>query len=168
MTTEKNILVAKCIGAYGVKGWLRVAPLGSGDALQHAKTWRVQPRSGGERLLEVEGIRAYRDAFVVKFLGIDSKEDADLLKGGVYLARSDFPEIEEGSYWAVDLVGCSVMNRDGFDLGQVLGFESNGAQQILCIGRDDIEYRIPLVKSYVDKIDTSERSIVVDWQSDWK
>lgn len=157
-------------GAYGVKGWVRIALLGSDGSVllsapgwwlkQARTTWRVMPESR----------RRYGAALLAKWPGCESKEAAEELRGTtVAVPRREFPPAPEGSlYWA-DLIGCAVVNRSGEDLGRISCLRENAAGQWLEV--DDGGSRgvllIPLVEHFVDAVDASARVIRVDWHRDW-
>ena len=154
MSQERWIEVARTGGAYGVRGWCRVVPLGSGEALVASKRWRFVPRSGEPRLLNIGEIKKRGDSLLVRFSEVTNKEEADAMHGHYAVARDDFPQLEAGEHWLVDLIGCEVVNREGEILGRVSKIDNNGAQDILGVQGQDVFYMIPLVKSYVEKIDT--------------
>lgn len=155
-------------GAYGIKGWVRVAPLADGAALLVGRRWWLVNGSQATAL-DVEGVRRHAGSIVAKWTGCSTKEAADALKGQqVALPRSDFPAADDGEHYWLDLVGIRVVNRDGEELGQVEALGDNGAGQWLEVV-DTGAHRslIPLIEHYVDEIDTKERVIRVDWQRDW-
>ena len=45
-------------GAYGVKGWLRIAPYADGAVLLQQRSWWLQEASG-PRALELTGVRRH-------------------------------------------------------------------------------------------------------------
>ena len=158
--------LGKTAGAYGVRGWVRIAPYGSGEALVAARKWLVRPAMGEARELSVLGIRPHGNVLVVRFEGIDDKETADALRGIVSVRRRDFPRLRKGEYWLVDLIGCRVENLQGEELGSVSRTDSNGVQDILQVSGEHT-YLIPIVSNYVESIDTEHKLIRVDWQRDW-
>lgn len=171
MTTEKNtyIEVARTRGAWGVRGWVHVVALGSGDALFEADTWLFKDRAGTERLLHVTDVRDHGTGIVAKFEEITNKEEADALHGTYWVAREDFPDLEEDEHWAVDMIGCTVVNLEGETVGVARDLTSNGVQDILVVENTEMRqtYAIPVVPLYVQKIDTDSRQITVDWHKDW-
>lgn len=161
--------VAKTAGAYGLRGDVRVVPHESGVALKTAKTWRFVDKAGREEILTPTAIRMQSGIYLVHFDSVPTKEAADALRGRIFVRRSDFPKTQAGEHWAVDVIGATVKNRAGETLGTVTGFESNGAQDILVV-RDAAEGRtrlIPMVKAYIDAIDTENHQVTVDWELDW-
>ena len=173
MTEQKELLsIARTGGAYGVRGWVRIVPFEQGEPLFAAKTWHFIAMNGQQRALLVTELKHHGAQLIAKFEGIDSKEDADRLRGQIALFRENFPDLaDQDEHWAVDIIGCRVINREGEELGTVCDISDNGVQDILVVrsnapesGR---EYLIPVVEQYVEDIDTDERVIRVDWHSDW-
>jgi 16S rRNA processing protein RimM len=157
-------------GAYGVKGWLRVALHGSdGAVLQGAQRWWLI-ESRAARAVEVRGCRRHGAALLAKWAGCDSKEAADRLRGAlVALPRAEFPAPAPGEYYWHDLLGCRVVNRSGQDLGEVAALSESGAGQWLEVvpGHGGARLLIPLVEQFVERVDPDQRLIRVDWQEDW-
>ena len=157
-------------GAYGVKGWVRVALRGSdGGVLQNARTWwLLEP--GGVRPVEPQSCRRHGAALLAKWDGCDSKEVAETLKGtALAVPRSEFPPVAPGEYYWADLLGCRVVNRDGSDLGVVAGLRENAGGQWLEVSRgpDGVVRLVPLVEQYVEEVDLSQRIVRVDWDNEW-
>ena len=173
MTEQQELLpIARTGGAYGVRGWVRIVPFERGEPLFATKTWHFIAMNGAQRILSVQELKEHGTQLIAKFEGIDSKEDADRLRGRIALLREDFPELEEDDeHWAVDIIGCRVVNLEGEELGVVADISDNSVQDILVVrgkrGNEPLEYLIPVVEQYVEEIDTEGRVIRVDWHSDW-
>ena len=175
MTTVPPDLVALGVvrGAYGIKGWVRIAPYAAdGAVLLQQRAWWLKGASE-PRALELTAVRRHTDQLVAKWDGCDSPESADALKGReVAVARSAFPPLADNEFYLADLVGARVVNRAGDELGKVQGLRSNGAQQLLEVWRDasageTAAVLIPLVESYIDAVDVAQHEVRVDWQNDW-
>jgi len=103
------------------------------------------------------------------------------------VSRASFPAATEGEYYWVDLIGLSVVNREGVVLGEVVGLMETGAHDVLRIrppaltpegaavapakgarkNADPGELLIPFVAAYVDGVDMAARRITVDWGLDY-
>jgi len=156
-------------GAYGVKGWVRIAPHDvDATVLRATRRWWLE-QGGRVSGLEVTGVRRHGGGIVAKWVGCDDPESAERLRGAVvHVGRSDFPALAEGQFYWVDLVGARVVNRAGVELGKVTGLRNNGAQDMLEVaGAEQSEVLIPLVEAYVDAIDAKGGLIRVDWEVDW-
>jgi 16S rRNA processing protein RimM len=157
-------------GAYGVKGWVRVALRGSdGGVLQDARTWwLLEP--DGVRPIVPQACRRHGAALLAKWAGCESKEMAEALKGvALAVPRSEFPPPAQGEFYWVDLLGCGVVNRNGDHLGDVAGLrENSGGQWLEVSNGPDGEVRlIPLVELFVESVDLRQRVVRVDWDNEW-
>lgn len=156
-------------GAYGVKGWVRIALFGSeGSVLLGSEDWWLM-QDGGSSRVTPQARRRYGKSLLAKWPGCESREAADQLRGAVVaVPRGEFPPVSEGSFYWVDLLGCRVLNRGGDDLGQVFGLRENAGGQWLEV-KDDAAgvLLIPLVEQFVEMVDPAARVIRVDWERDW-
>jgi 16S rRNA processing protein RimM len=103
---------------------------------------------------------------------VDDRSSAEALRGArVFVARSSFPTVEKNEYYWVDLIGLSVVNREGVALGSVRELLSTGLQTVLVTechqDEKKVERMIPFVSVYVDDVDLANRRILVDWQPDF-
>jgi 16S rRNA processing protein RimM len=159
-------------GAYGVRGWVRVAPHAvDGHVLGEVEHWWLTTAGRTTRVTASER-RRHRTEWLAKWAGCETKEDADALKGaGVAVERSRFPALGPGEHYLADLVGSRVVNRSGDALGNVTGLRANDvagvSRQWLEVQDGDALRLIPLVEAYVDSVDAAGRVVRVDWQRDW-
>lgn len=172
--------VARVLDAWGVKGWFKILPYSaSPEALFSSKRWFLLPPERGAKAafdgpvrLSISQAKRHADAVVASARDIADRTAAEGLKGArIFIARSSFPTPPEGEYYWVDLIGLSVVNREGVALGQVRDLMATGPQQVLVIGYEEAgkpsERLIPFVGAYVDAVDLQARRITVDWQPDY-
>jgi len=63
---------------------------------------------------------------------------AEALRGSlVEIDRSALPPLEEGEYYHADLVGLLCVDREGREVGKVVGVENYGASDLLEIEKPD-------------------------------
>lgn len=157
-------------GAYGVRGWARIAPFAAeGSVLQQASTWWLC-RDGFAQALVPEGCKRHGSLWLVKWSGCESREAADACKGGeLAVPRSAFPPPAAGEHYWADLLGCTVVGGGGEVLGRVVDLSESPAGQWIEVDDQNGGPRIliPLVERYVQDVDTVARAIRVDWQKDW-
>ena len=182
------IEVGRVLDAWGVKGWLKVLPHSSDPAaLFESKAWFLQApearfRPGfvafsGTVCIAIDEAKSHSGSVVVKIAGLDDRNAAEALRGArIFLSRSSFPEAKKDEYYWVDLIGLTVVNREGVELGRVRDLMATGPHSVLCVefnvpaadGREKLDERmIPFVSVYVDSVDLPSRRIVVDWQPDY-
>ncbi len=170
--------------AWGIKGWVRLHPHStSADVLLHVRHWFLQPPEGryargfdaftGVVACEVAEVKSHADGLVARLVPVADRNAAEALKGArIFVSRADFPPSDNPDefYW-VDLIGLSVVNREGVELGVVHDLLSTGPHSVLCLeyreGDKLRERMIPFVSAYVDQVDLAARRITVDWQPDY-
>ncbi|MEG0052447.1 MAG: ribosome maturation factor RimM [Comamonas sp.] len=171
--------VGRIADAWGIKGWFKVMAFSSDpEALFAAKEWFLQPAEKGAKqftgtvLLPVKQARVHSDTIVATSPVVEDRNTAEALRGArVFVAREHFPKTDDGEYYWVDLLGLSVVNREGVALGVVRDLLSTGPQTVLILGYEqdgkEQERLIPFVDAYVDSVDLPGKTIVADWQADY-
>lgn len=155
-------------GAYGVKGWVRIEPFAAdADVLRATRNWWLL-RGDVRQALAVTAVRRHGALLLAKWEGCETPEAADALKGAtIAVSRADFPAPAAGQHYWVDLIGARVVNRRGVELGRVVGLRNNGAQDLLEVGAGQATLLVPMVESYVDRVDVAAHVVEVDWEADW-
>jgi 16S rRNA processing protein RimM len=176
------IEVGAVIDAYGLKGWVKVAPHASGsdggNVLLSAKRWwllKGHERKSAQRV----AAKTHSDTIVGQLAGVADRDAAHLLRGyRVYVSRDEFPSLDADEFYWVDLIGLAVVNEAGVELGQVADLIDNGAQSVLRVEYPSTstdkdgkpvtgERLIPFVGVYVKTVDQAAKRIVVDWEADY-
>ena len=176
------IEVGRIADAWGIKGWFKVLPHSADpEALFSARRWFLQPATQGARTFEGTGLRRLReikehaDTLVACAHDVPDRNAAEALKGArIFVPRTSFPTAAEGEYYWVDLMGMSVVNREGHGFGIVRELLSTGPQTVLVIESEPagaeakpVETLIPFVSAFIDDVDLPSRRITVDWQPDY-
>jgi 16S rRNA processing protein RimM len=91
---------------------------------------------------------------IVRLEGASSREDAEALRGAELLVP-DF--LEEGEYWARDLVGCMVV-----DAAREIGVVGRMVALPSCEALEVGDLLIPMVRDAIRSIDLEARRIDVD------
>ena len=171
--------VGRIADAWGIKGWFKVHAFSSApDALFAAKSWFLQPSEKGAKhftgtvLLPVKQARFHSDTVVATSPEVADRNAAEALRGArIFVAREHFPKTDDGEFYWVDLMGLSVVNREGVALGVVTDLMATGPQTVLVLGYEvegkEQERLIPFVDAYVDSVDLATKTIVADWQPDY-
>jgi len=173
--------VGQVLGAWGVKGGLKVKPFSSDpQALFSSRRWHLQPadlvagpRPQGAapvpRLLRITQAREQGELIVATCRELSDRDAAQALSGArIYVSRNSFPTPDEDEFYWVDLIGLAVRNRTGELLGTVTHLIETGPHCVLCVRATQeqaAEVLIPFVAAYVDRVDLSGRTIHVDWDA---
>lgn len=173
------IEVGRIADAWGLKGWFKVLPYSADpQALFSSRSWFLLPAQKGQRTfsgvgkLSITESRMHADTVVASAHDLADRDAAQALRGArVFVARASFPAAKSDEFYWVDLIGLSVVNRDGLGLGRVKELISTGLQTLLVLAEvqegKTVERMIPFVGIYVDQVDLLGRRILVDWQPDY-
>ena len=177
------IQVGRIADAWGLKGWFKVLPHSADpEALFSSKRWYLQPTERGKaafagtQLMRIREAKVHSDIIVAVAHDMEDRDIAEALKGSrIFIPRSSFPTPELDSYYWVDLLGLSVVNREGVALGIVKDLMATGPQTVLVIEFTELvegiektqERMIPFVSHFVDDVNLPEKCITVDWQPDY-
>jgi 16S rRNA processing protein RimM len=172
--------------AWGLKGWFKVQSYASPpEAILSARRWHLRPSGRAPAIgrlpdtLEVRAVREHGDAIVASAEGIADRSAAEALRGArIYVERASFPPAGPDEFYWADLVGLTVVNREGAELGRVVGLIDTGPHSVLRVAAaapaaEDAapgaaeERLIPFVAAYVDSVDLAGRRVVVDWGLDF-
>lgn len=185
---EDAVEVGRVVGAWGVKGGLRIKPFAADpQALFSSKRWylaapeiaRPVPAATGKtvaaapvwpRLLRIVQAREQGDSVVATAQDLGDRDAAQALAGArVLISRGSFPTPDPGEFYWVDLIGLAASNREQVELGRVVGLIETGPHCVLRIQPPQAgapERLIPFVDAYVDSVDLAGRRIVVDWDAE--
>lgn len=148
-TMKKQFLeCGEIVATHGLRGEVRVYPwCDSPEFLASLK--RVYLKKG-ERQLDVERARVHKNIVILKLAGIDTIEDAALLrKKVVYLNRDDAP-LDEDAFFVQDLIGASVVDVDTNEqYGILTDVLQTGANDVYVIKNGDAEHLIPAIPQVV-------------------
>ena len=94
--------------------------------------------------------------------GIPDRNAAELFRGKkIEGDREDAPQLEEGQYYIVDIIGLSCETEEGEVLGTVKDIK-NLASDIYTIEKAGKEILFPAVKGVVVKVDLSAKKLIVN------
>jgi 16S rRNA processing protein RimM len=146
--------VARVLGAWGVKGGIRLHPYSSDpQALFSSRRWFVlgpadpapsgvdvptgrRPASAAlpvyPTVLRVSDARVQGGDVVATVREIQDRDAAQALKGArVFVSRASFPTPQTDEFYWVDLIGLAVVNREGVTLGVVDSLFETGANAVM-------------------------------------
>ena len=168
---SSHVVLGRVLGPFGVRGWIRVKPLGrdAGSLLQQP-VWGLR-RGKAQSELRIEEVKEHGGSVLAKVAGVDDREQADALRGAdVTVPRDVLPAAAPGEFYWTDLVGLVVKNEQGILLGKVAGLIEAPAHDVLRVAVEDEtdrEQLIPFVEPIVRAVDVEGGSIIVDWQKDY-
>lgn len=159
--------MGRIVAPFGVRGWIKVRPqTESADGLLAYRTWwlAAQDEWRAHRLLEG---RVQGTDLVARLEGIEDRDRAAQLRGSqIAVPRSELPPAPEGEYYWSDLIGLSVVNREGVQLGRVAEIFATGANDVLVV-RGERERLIPFIGPVVVEVNIEASVLTLDWGADY-
>ncbi|HWP51193.1 MAG TPA: ribosome maturation factor RimM [Clostridia bacterium] len=143
----------KIITTHGVIGEIKVQPwCNAPEELIAIETLYFD---GGKTPLEVQRGRVHKNMALLKLKGVDSVEQAQILRGKVLWARRDDFPLEEGEHFIQDLIGIAVVDADDdHTYGTLSDVSETGANDVYHITFLDGSVRlVPVIPQVVISTD---------------
>jgi 16S rRNA processing protein RimM len=117
--------------------------------------------TGSRRELEVEELWPHKGLLVLKFAGVDSISDAEMLIGcELQVPRSQRSELQPGWNYVSDMIGCAVLDH-GREIGRVEDVQFGAGEAPLLIVRDAAAklVDVPFAEAFLESIDLDQRQV---------
>lgn len=167
----KPLIVGKLNGASGIKGWVKVySYTDPKENILNYSPWYLKLDGQWQQVLILNG-REQGKTVVAQLEGCNDRNTAESYRGvEIAIEESQLPQLEEGEYYWRDLVGLTVVNMAGEELGTVKKMMETGANDVLVVKTTSKEeLLIPYVPEYsVMKVDLESKQITVDWELDYQ
>lgn len=136
---------------------------------QGMKLWALLKsgeQTGERRELTVEDFWPHKGFLVLKFAGVETISDAEVLKGAeLQVPRSERAELEPGWTYLSDLAGCTVFDGER-EVGKIhdVVFGAGEAPLLVVRGegqknRAESPYEIPFAEAYLVTVDVERKQV---------
>ncbi|MBR6773460.1 MAG: 16S rRNA processing protein RimM [Clostridia bacterium] len=152
------ITIGQIVRGVGIRGELKVKPL-TDDVNRYKKLKVVYVKSTPYRMLSCR----FDETFVyIKLSGIDDRTQADALRDCyIEIDRVNAVDLEEGTYFIADIVGCKVFTDDSTEIGKVIEVNQFGAADVFTVSDGKKTVRFPFLKKMIVKVDVEAGIIVL-------
>lgn len=162
---DEFVSIGEVTAPHGVRGELRVLPLTDFPERFHdvKRLFLRRPHQQAAEERTVERVRFHKQFVIVKFEGVDSRDEAETLRRALLQVPPDevYP-LPEGHYYVFEIVGLRVFDEDGRDIGVVKDVLFTGANDVYVVeAADGREILLPVVDEVVRHIDVSAGRIDV-------
>ena len=149
--------VGKVVAVQGLKGELRINPASEfPERFTEPGTRWLKARGKAPKEIQLKSGRQLpgKSLFVVRFAGVESREAAEALVGQTLMVPGDDrPELEEGEFHLLDLVGLEArLSSRGASIGTVSDLISGGNELLEVTTTDGRKLLIPFVKAIVPEV----------------
>ena len=127
-------------------------------ALPKSQDVKAQP---SRRELEIEELWPHKGLIVLKFHGVDSMSDAELLIGSeLQVPGAERADLQPGWNYVSDLIGCKVLDH-GREIGRIEDVQFGAGEAPLLIVADATgkKFDVPFAEAYVEGVDLAQRQV---------
>ncbi|MEG0256699.1 MAG: ribosome maturation factor RimM [Christensenella sp.] len=115
--------------------------------------------------VEIESSRVDAHYAYLKLLGCDDRDAAEKLRGkALYIDRAHAAKLPQGAYYVADLIGCTIIDEQGVQIGVLQDILQNGAVDVYSVKTTTGICMFPALKQAVLTRDIEKRVITVDAQ----
>lgn len=160
---EDLLQVGAIANTHGIRGEVKVFPM-TDDVSRFKKLKHVILDTGKEQKeLAITQVKFFKNLVILKFQGFDNINDVEPWKGKpLYVTREDAVECEEDEYFIADLIGLSVKDEKGEDLGEISDVLTTGANDVYVIARPGSQdLLLPAIKQCILDVDMEQRTMRV-------
>jgi 16S rRNA processing protein RimM len=163
--SQQFITIGRILRPQGRRGELAVEPLTDfPEKFAERRVLSAVSPSGERRELRLEDVWEHKGVLVMKFCGIDSISDAEQLAGyDLQIPAAERGQLEAGSAYAVDLIGCTVLTAEK-EIGVIddVQFGAGEAPLLIVKSFDKRELMIPFAQAYILQFDLTGKRLVMD------
>ncbi len=158
-----RVCVGAIAGSFGVKGEVRLKSFcAEPDAIQ---TYGPLQSEDGAKTWDVRITRSVKNGFAARLSGVSTKEAADNLKGTrLFAPRDMLPELPDDEFYHADLIGLTVLDTGGTELGRVKAVLNHGASDLLEVAGKGLKQPVllPFTQAAVPTVDVPAGRIIAD------
>lgn len=174
-TDQQPIVLGKLGSSYGVKGWMKItAYTDSVEGIFDYSPWLLCEQ-GQWREVKVTQWRYQGKAIVAHLDGVDDMDKAQSLTNcEIAIYPEQMSKLPENEFYWRDLIGCEVINTNGYNMGKVEQIVETGSNDVLLVKanvKDAFgkgERMIPFVtEQFITNVDISAKQILVEWDPDF-
>lgn len=160
---EQLLQVGVISSTHGVRGEVKVFPT-TDDVKRFKRLKQVILDTGREhKLLEIEGVKFFKQFVILKFKGIDNINDIEKYKGkSLWVDRANAVRLRKNEYFIADMIGLTVYTEDGEEFGTLRDVLETGANDVYII--DSLkhgEVLVPAIKQCILDVDIENGKMTI-------
>lgn len=159
----KYLEIGQIVNTFGIKGMVKIKPF-TDDINKFDRLKKIYiSNKNGKKEYQIQEVKYHKNMVLMKLEGVDTPEQADLLRQSYLLVdRADEEPLEEGVYYIVDLLGLEVYTDDNKLLGKVDDIFNTGSNDIYVV-KDEMGKQIllPGIPDVLKNVDLEKGRITV-------
>jgi 16S rRNA processing protein RimM len=168
MTMEgcRWVPVGKVIRPHGVQGGVKIHPYGETLAWNKRgnKLYVGSPHAGKHQQLTILALKSHGKCWICQFQELTDRDEAQKFVGEeVFVSEEFLPPTSEDEYYYYQLIGLTVVTREGEKLGSLREILETPAHDVYIVdGEDGREILIPAVDEIISQVDLQTGCVVVN------
>ena len=149
---DKRFLEAgEVVGTHGIQGEVKILPWADGpEFLLGFKTLYLNGKP-----YAVRSSRVHKTCVLAKLEGVDTPEQATLLRKQVVTVDRTGVKLPDGAVFIADLIGCRALDDDGSEFGKITDVLTMPSSDVYVV-KGEKTYMIPAVKAFVREVNVAE------------
>ncbi len=164
MTYEKNLLpIGRVVKPHGVNGKVKAKYFGE-DPHRFSSYHQIfiKDEKGGLEPYEILEVIPQPPRLILRLKGIEKIEETEPLIGKeILIEKEALPELEEGEYYWVDILGMEVETQEGKRIGRVKEIFPTGAHDVYVVEGKRGEIFLPAAEEVIQSINLKKRVMKV-------
>ena len=155
--------LGEIVATHGLDGWLKLNPFNPNSETLVPGMEVCLEQAGGRTPYELQAIKPHKKQFLIKLRDVNHIDAAQPCVGSVLLVdEAALGALEPGHYYQYQVIGFVVVDRHGVTVGTVTALMSTPGGELYVVQGKEKEYLIPAVREIVERVDFTERKIIID------
>ena len=153
-------MVGRVLRAWGIRGDLKIAPFT--DRPEDFKGYQSVLVGPQRQRYDVKSFRPYQGNWLLHLIGVESRNEAELLHGQEILIEMAQRPLQEGEFYAREVIGLKVWTIDCEELGEVVEILVTGANDVYVVKGQCGEILLPARVEVIKGIDLAAGVMTVE------
>lgn len=158
-----NLEIGQIVNTFGIKGMVKLKPFTDDiKRFDYLENIYIE-KNNTQKEYEIEEVKYHKDMVLIKFKGVDTVEQAELLRNAyLTISRDSVEKLEEGRYYIVDMLGLEVYTDEQVLLGTLDDIFNTGSNDIYVVkDKQGKQILLPAIQDVIKQIDMENRKMIV-------
>ncbi|KOO49307.1 ribosome maturation factor RimM [Viridibacillus arvi] len=158
--------VGKIVNTHGIRGEVRVISQTDFPEERYVVGEQIalfKKDSKKPLRLTIASARAHKNFILLSFEGYPNINDVEEFRDGILkVSEKQLSELADDEYYYHEIIGCTVFDEEGTEIGQVKEIFETGANDVWTLkGVNGKDQYIPVIDDVIKEIDVEEKKIII-------
>ena len=160
---DEHTWIATIVGVHGIKGAVRARHFTDTPDYYLKEKVLFLEKSGSLNALKIIRINQSKNCWIILFEEINSRNDAEMLKGFRLLLPDDkLKPLKSNEIFVHQIIGCRVEDQKGRILGEITDFLETGANNVYEVSNGSSAFLVPDVPQVVLEMNVETMRMIID------